>query len=48
MTVIDYDEMTDGFFYLCDCGATGVDQMHYRDAEVDADRHDQLHDDGVI
>lgn len=48
MTVIDYDEMSDDFFYVCDCGATGVGRMRSQDAERDADQHDALHDDGVI
>lgn len=48
MTVIDYDVTTDGFYYRCDCGASGADHMRVQDAERDADRHDQLHEDGVI
>ena len=48
MIEIEYDEMTDRFYYVCDCGSTGRLWDRKRDAEQDADRHDELHDDGVV
>lgn len=49
MTTIEYDELTDEFFFAChDCGATGRSWDAERDAGLEADRHDGLHDDEVI
>ncbi|MEV5695822.1 hypothetical protein [Micromonospora globbae] len=49
MTQIEYDEATDGFYFHCyACGRDGRSWDYRRDAELDADRHDEQHDDGVI
>lgn len=52
MTTIEYDEMTDDYYYLCHeakCPRReGPGRMSQRDAGRDADHHDQQHDDGVI
>lgn len=52
MTTVDYDEMSDDFYYRCHLtgctSPTGEGHMVRRDATVDAEFHAQLHDDGVI
>lgn len=49
MTTVEYDELCDQFYFQCrDCGETGRGWDRRRDADLDADRHDQLHDDNVI
>ncbi|MFU8851116.1 hypothetical protein ACNAW0_09055 [Micromonospora sp. SL1-18] len=49
MTQIEYDEATDGFYFHCyACGRDGRSRDYRRDAELDADRHDEQHDDGLI
>jgi hypothetical protein len=51
LTDIDYDELTDDYYGVClvpGCGWTGPGRMRRRDADIDADRHEDRHDDGVI
>lgn len=51
MTQVEYDEMSDDYYFVCEeagCGATGRGRMRYQDANRDADYHDQLHEDGAI
>lgn len=52
MTTVEYDELHDQFGYVCHedgCPTpTGCLFDRERDANLDADRHDELHDDGVI
>lgn len=52
MTDVLYDEFGDDYYYRCDRDGcpkpTGRGHMAVRDADLDADRHDELHDDGVI
>lgn len=45
---VEYDEMTDYYYAVCECGWTGRGRMHQQDADRDADHHEQLHDDEVI
>ena len=50
MTEIEYDEMFDQFYFRCvetGCHKLGRNWDQRRDAELDADRHDELHDDGA-
>lgn len=47
MTTIEYDELTDQHYFQChDCPKDGRSWDARRDAELDGDRHDELHDDG--
>ncbi|MCW6003801.1 hypothetical protein K1W54_04290 [Micromonospora sp. CPCC 205371] len=49
MTTIEYDELTDDFYAKChDCDWESRVFALERNARQAADRHDELHDDGVI
>jgi hypothetical protein len=49
VTTVNYDEADDTYGFHChDCGRDGPRRDAQRDAWLDADRHDELHDDGVI
>ncbi len=48
MTTVEYDEIGDTFHFHChDCGRSGRSWDTRRDAGLDADRHDERHDDGT-
>ncbi|MFI2663350.1 hypothetical protein [Micromonospora carbonacea] len=42
-----YDEMSDDYYFVCPCGATGPGWMRWQDANGDAGRHEQQHEDGA-
>ena len=49
MITIEYDEQSDDFYAHChDCGWESRLYVLERNAEQAADRHGELHDDGVI
>ena len=49
MITVEYDEMEDGWYFRChDCDRNGRTFFARYDAEREADRHGELHDDGVI
>jgi hypothetical protein len=49
ITDIEYDEMTDDYYGVCrECDWKGPGRMSQRDADLDAEHHEQLHEDGVI
>lgn len=51
MITVEYDEMEDGWYFVChdhEPPVAGRTFFARYDAEMDADRHDELHDDGVI
>jgi hypothetical protein len=49
MTTVEYDEQSDDFYAKCrDCGWESRMFALERNARQEANRHDELHDDGVI
>lgn len=47
MTTVEYDEMSDAFHASCSCGWAGNLYMRSRDADREADAHDDWHDNQV-